>query len=173
MNIRTLARILGVLVVLGIAWGIWRIVAQWSYQQIGPYAVRRSVLTGKLQVRGDDGQWTDSLKHDPYAPSLTPDDLKQAQLTAGAWGANGVLCGRARNRSQNHAIQGRIAFRIEIHTFDGKRFKDRTLRETVDWPPGAATPFVLNTGLPTPTATQRWTVDLVPVQAAGDAGGGD
>jgi hypothetical protein len=152
------------ILVFGLAvWGVWTLTHQWAYEQVGPYAVRRNVITGIAEVQADDGTWNTGLWHDSAAPILDASDLKEIQLTRGAWGPDGILCGRAVNRSAIESLNGRVAIHIDVSTFDSKRVKDRTLRGVVRWPAGASTPFVLDTQLPTPTPSQKWKVDLVPM----------
>jgi len=123
--------------------------------------VRRNLVTGMAQIRGRDGAFTASFDQDIYAPGLTTDDLRVVRLNRGAWGADGLLCGEAQNLSTARPVKGRLAFLINVYSVDGRRFKDRTLRATVDWPAGTTQPFLLRTGMATPTRNQRWTVDLV------------
>jgi hypothetical protein len=169
VNIRILVRILATLAAAGLIFGLWRLFHQWDYARIGVFETRRNNLTGILEIKDEAGRWAPSFKNDRYAPGLTEADLKNIRLADGAWGADGILVGRARNISATKAVSGRVGFLIHIFYPDGRRLKDRTLRATVNWPAGSSTPFIIDTNLATPDSNQKWTVDLV---TAYDADGG-
>ncbi|MBC8102262.1 MAG: hypothetical protein H7Z41_06720 [Cytophagales bacterium] len=169
MNIRVFAWIVGALVVTMLGFGIWKLANQWDYERIGQFDTRRNNITGMVEIKDDAGRWTPSFKNDRYAPGIPETDLKGIRLTDGAWGADGILTGRARNPSPNKAVVGRVGFLVRIYYPDGRRLKDRTLRATVNWPAQSSTVFIMDTNLPTPASNQKWTLDMV---TAYDADGG-
>ena len=169
MNIRVLVRIIVAIVSVGLLFGLWKLFHQWDSQRIGVFETRRNNITGIEEIKDESGQWTPSFKNDRYAPGVDAADLKSIRLVDGAWNANGILVGRAKNISATKAVAGRIGFLVRIYYPDGRRLKDRTLRVTVNWPAGSSTPFIIDTNLPTPASNQKWTVDLV---TAYDADGG-
>jgi hypothetical protein len=123
-----------------------------------------------VEIKDEAGHWTPSFKNDRYAPGLTEAELKNIRLVDGAWGADGILAGRAENISPAKSVTGRLGFLVRIYYPDGRRLKDRTLRATVDWPAGTSTPFIIDTNLPTPASNQKWTVGLVTAYDADGRG---
>ncbi len=169
MNIRVLLWVFAVVVVSGLAFGVWKLVNQWDEEHIGKFETRRNNITGIVQIKDSSGNWTASFNNDRYAPGVAEADLKNIRLGDGAWGADGILVGRATNISATKPVAGRLGFLVQIYYPDGRRLKDRTLRATVNWPAGSSTPFIIDTNLSTPASNQKWTVDLV---TAYDADGG-
>ena len=169
MNIRVLVRIIAAVVSVGLLFGLWKLFHQWDNERIGVFETRRNNITGIEEIKDEVGQWTPSFKNDRYAPGVDAADLKNIRLVDGAWNAEGILVGRAKNISATKAVVGRLGFLVRIYYPDGRRLKDRTLRVTVNWPAGASAPFIIDTNLPTPASNQKWTVDLV---TAYDADGG-
>lgn len=168
MKIRVLIRILTAVAVAGALFGLWRLFHQWDNERIGTFETRHNNITGMVAIKDASGNWTPSFKNDRYAPGLTETDLKNIRLVDGAWGAGGILAGRAKNISDTKAVTGRLGFLVRIYYPDGRRLKDRTLRATVNWPAGSSAPFIIDTNLSTPASNQKWTVELV---TAYDAGG--
>lgn len=169
MNIRVLVRIIAVILAVGLLCGLWKLFHQWDKERIGTFETRRNNITGIEEIKDESGEWTRSFKIDRYAPGVDGADLKKIRLVDGAWGADGILVGRAKNISAAKAVTGRLGFLVRIYYPDGRRLKDRTLRMTVNWSAGSSTPFIIDTNLPTPASNQKWTVDLV---TAYDADGG-
>jgi hypothetical protein len=169
VNIRVLIWFLMALAAAGLVFGVWKLTHQWDEEQIGKFETRRNNITGIVEIKDAEGRWTPSFKNDRYAPGVTEADLKNIRLEDGAWGADGILVGRATNTSATKDVTGRLGFLVQIYYPDGRRLKDRTLRATVNWPAGSSTAFIIDTNLTTPAWNQKWTVDLV---TAYDADGG-
>jgi hypothetical protein len=128
--------------------------------------VRRNRLTGIAQVKIGE-VWTD-YQDDPYSEAIPQERLQDIRLTNVAWGADGLLCVRAENRSET-PVRGRVAFHIiRRKSTDMRMLPDRTLRVTIDIAPKATIPLLIRTNLPTPDPKRlRTTVELQPVSYSG------
>jgi hypothetical protein len=139
----------------------------WIPVPVPRYEVRSNRFTGIVQVKDGD-RWT-HFRPDPYSEALTREQLQRLRVTDVAWGPNGVLCARGENLS-DQPLTGRIAFRIILRDAKvGKFQRDRSLRESVDFPPRRVTPFVLRTDIPTPDP--KTTNTLIVLEPAATSGG--
>lgn len=155
MSIRTFGIAAAVVLLLLAGYGVSLIFNQWQHFSAGAYEIRYNRLTGVAQVKAG-GEWA-SFRKDPYAQALSQADLKRLTIRDIAWGPDGLLCATAINRTGT-PVRGRLAFHVLIRdAFDNKFVKDRTLRETVDFPPNSETAFLVQTGLETPDLVQRKT----------------
>lgn len=168
MSVRTFLGCLGALTVV-VAF-LWVAVNQWHYETIGPFEVRQHGMTGILQIRRG-GRWEGPFVPDRSAPPVPEDDLKSVRLVDLTWGPRGLLCGRA-STAPFRPVRGRLAFVLLIRDGSGKRFRDRALRQSVDWPAGATIDFALDTGLasPQPPSTATITLEHINSPAAEAAG---
>ena len=169
MSVRTFFKIVGILIVAGAAWGVYLLIHQWDGQKIDGYEVRHNAITGAVQMRvGDD--WKSSFDAtDPYAPAVAPADIARIRFVDPVWGKGGLLCARALV-APGSPIKGRAVLTLNI--FDivwHKRVRERDLRENIDWPGGALTPFVLKTNLTAPTEkNQKTFLTIQPALSGGD-----
>jgi hypothetical protein len=165
MKLRSILAAVGIAFLLYL---IYLVAAMWLRVPVPGYEVRRNRFTGIVQVR--DGDRWNHFRPDPYSASLTAEDFKRLRITDAAWGPGGILCGRAENIS-DQPVTGRVSFRIVIREArgQGKFLRDRSLRESVDFPPKRVTPFVLRTNLTTPDpAETRTDINLEPTATTGE-----
>ncbi len=168
MSLRTFGRIAGLLFVTLLVYLGYRLATQWHPEKIGDYEIRRNTVTGIVQIQTPQG-WKTPFADDPYAEGATPDDLRRVQIDDVVWGDKGVLCARARvSGAPDQPVKGRLAFQIRIYSKEKKRFVDKEVRATVDWPGGTDTPFALRTtaSTPDPKETQT-TIRLLPALYSG------
>lgn len=126
----------------------------WEHQQLGPHQVRRQLVFGQVQI-WRNGQWESSFVVDPRAPLLSTEDVRRITVSDIHWGEAGLL-GATATIAPGKPLKGRLVFAIEIQeTRDGKRIRDRGIRETVDWQGGTKVPIVLSTGLFKPIQKQK------------------
>lgn len=142
---------------------LWLTLTQWRYTEIGGITVRKNILTGIVQMRVNDG-WAVPFRNDKDAPRLSGADFVAIRLEGIAWGPDGLLSGYAQNLSPSKPVEGRLAFLVILRGSDGKRIKDRSLPQTVEWPAGQRTPFVLRTGWATPQMSEKASVRLQAIQ---------
>jgi hypothetical protein len=168
MTVRTFLRIGAVLLLCMAAWGVNLLIHQWSEQRIGGYDVRQNAITGIVEIQTPVG-WATSFAVDPMATAIVTDDLKRVRVLDVTWGRNGLLCARVLV-APGPAVRGRLALRIDLIDVAWKKhIRQRELRETVDWPGGSLTPFVLRTNLSAPAgANVKTYVTLLPTQYSGD-----
>lgn len=168
MSVRTFLRLGGILLAAICAWSIYFLFHQWNEQQIGSFTVRQNAITGIVQI-WTNGDWKVPFENDQYAAALAPEDFKRIQFMDIAWGQSGLLCARALV-SPGPAIKGRLAFRLDIIDMSWKKhIRQRELRETVNFPGGALTPFVLRTGLSAPAEkNQKTFITLQPTLYSGE-----
>ena len=169
MSVRTFFKIVGILIIAAAAWGVYLLIHQWEPQTIDGYEVRHNAITGAVQIRVGEG-WRSSFEAtDPYAAAVAPADLARVRFVDSAWGKNGLLCARALV-APGPAIKGRAVLTLNIiDVVWHKRIRERDLRENIDWPGGALTPFVLKTNLTAPTEkNQKTFLTLQPVLSGGD-----
>jgi hypothetical protein len=129
----------------------------WEHQQLGPHQIRRQLVFGQVQLLRD-GKWESSFIVDPRAPLLSAEDVRRVTISDIHWGEAGLL-GAIANVAPGKPLNGRLVFVIEIQeTRDGKRIRDRGIRETIAWQGGTKVPIVLSTGLFKPIQKQKTTV---------------
>jgi hypothetical protein len=158
-------RLIGAAVVLFllIVGGIFWAVNAWEYQQIGESHVRRHLVRGIVEIERS-GRWEAPFVTDPRAPLLSREDIKRITLRDIRWGDAGLLCGTALVAA-GEPLKGRLAFVVEItETGNGKRVRDRGIRQTVAWNGGETVPFVLPTDLFKPIRNQQTLVHLEPIE---------
>lgn len=149
--------------VVTIVGGIFWAINAWEYQQIGESQVRRHLVRGVVEIKRDN-HWKAPFIVDPRAPLLTRDDLKRITISDIRWGDAGLLCATA-TTTPGKPLEGRLAFVIEItETGNGKRIRDRGIRQTLAWQGGAKIPFVLPTDLFKPIRNQTTLVHLEPIE---------
>lgn len=166
MNIRTVIRGGIALVSAGLLYFMYLLINQWQYHRIGSFETRLNRLTGIAEIN-HNGTWT-RFQDDPYAEAIPEEKLKRIRIENLAWGPGGLLTGQAVNRLAD-PIQGRLAIRIVLRNKKDQRFiRDRSLRVTVDFPPGKPTPFIIRTNLTTPDPEKLKTeLELVPTSFSG------
>ena len=166
MNIRPLIRGILTLVAAGIIYFIYLLINQWQYHRIGSFDTRLNRLTGIAEIR-QNNQWT-RFQDDPYAEPVPTEKLKRIRIENLAWGPEGLLVGHAVNRLAD-PIKGRLAIRIVLRNKKDQRFvRDRSLRVTVDFPPGKPTSFIIRTNLTTPDPEKLTTeLELQPTSFSG------
>ena len=153
--IRRVLLVVGLVFVLILPILIWRF--SWRTARIGTTVYRYHVVSGKVEVL-DAGNWRTPFGTDFQASSLSGKQVESIELSGLIWGVGGVLAGKAEVPSDS-SIKGRLGFSIRIAEPNGTVVRERTLRSTVDWHSGA-NPFILETGLPTPSARQTAIVRL-------------
>lgn len=166
MNIRPLIRGGVALFLAGLLYFIYLLINQWQYLTIGSFEVRRNRLTGIAEIKYND-KWT-RFQDDPYAEPIPSEKLPRIRIEDLTWGPDGLLVGHAVNRLTT-PIQGRLAVRIILRVKKDLRFvRDRSLRATVDFPPGKPVPFILRTDLTTPDPEKLKTeLELQPTSFSG------
>ena len=116
--------------------------------------MRHNAITGAVQTarRRQPGK-PRSTPTDPYAARRRPRPTSPASDSSTPPGAtNGLLCARALV-APGPPIKGRLIVdpQHRRRRRGKKRIRERDLRQNVDWPGGALTPFVLKTNLTAPT----------------------
>ncbi len=161
MNRKLFSLALAVVVIL--IGGIWGVLNAWEHQTLGHHQVRRHLVFGQVQIL-HDGRWESSFVVEPRGPLLQASDIKRIKLSDFHWGEAGLLAATA-TIAPGKPLKGRLVFVVEIsETQDGKRIRDRGIRETIAWAGGSTFAFVLPTGLFKPIRNQRTLVHLETVE---------
>jgi hypothetical protein len=167
MSIGTFLRGVGLVFGVVVLYCGYLLVTMWQPVPVPGYTVRQNRFTRVAQVQDGD-RWT-NFRPDPYGASLTTDDFSRLRITDITWGPRGILCARAENIS-DQPVTGRLSFRVVLRDSADEKFqRDRSLRESVDFPPRRIVPFVLRTDLRTPdTQKTRTTIQLEPTATTGN-----
>jgi hypothetical protein len=153
----------GITALIVLVGGTFWAINAWEYQQIGESHVRRHLVRGIVEIE-KDGQWRAPFITDPRAPLLTRDDIKRITLSDIRWGDAGLLCATA-TVAPGKPLEGRLAFVVEIQeTNNGKRIRDRGIRQTIAWKGGTKIAFVLPTDLFRPIRNQQTLVHIEPIE---------
>lgn len=137
----------------------------YRYDRVGMFEVRTNRLTSTLALRTPGG-WTTPPEPRSVRESPSAQELRAATLKQFSWGSNGLMIGQVVNTG-TEPVRGKIAVHIEVYAKNGTRLKDRTLRLSVDWPPGQESLFLLRTNLTTPQPDDETKVRVVSIFSNG------